>query len=123
MRLGKGIIAERLMGTLTNDLRRGMKLPVRELGYDDFDLVLRRLAVFLGVNGLEHHRHFGQAVVGHHAEHIAIKVDRTPLPKRFRIRFRQRFNQPQALVRYRQADSRKPPALVVSRIFRTFIKG
>ena len=75
MRLGKGIIAERLMGTLTNDLRRGMKLPVRELGHDDFDLVLRRLAVFLGVNGLEHHRHFGQAVVGHHAEHIAIEVD------------------------------------------------
>ena len=76
-----------------------------QLGDHKDGLCLRRLEIFLGVDGLQHRRDLAHLRRRYRRPNIAVKMDRAALPGRLWIKLHEALHQAQALVADEQANT------------------
>jgi len=99
MLVGEGVVRQRFADPFPHQLGGRRQLQGFELGHHRFGLLLGGLAIFLGVDRLEHRRHLLDLALGHHREDVAVEVHHAPLPLGLGIVLGQRFDQAEAFVR------------------------
>ena len=78
--VGKGVVGQRLVDAALDQIGRGVH-PVGPQTFDDrAGLAIGRIAVLLGMDGLEHVAHLADLGGRHMAEDVPIKMNHAALP-------------------------------------------
>jgi hypothetical protein len=101
----EGHIGEGFLDALPHDRGRLRKLHRLQFRDDRLGLGPCCLAIFLGVDRLEHRRHLLDFSLRHDLKHVSVEMDHAALPGGFRVELPQRLHQPQALIADDQLDA------------------